>query len=135
MTNQPPSLGTKDSAKGFKLKLYCIVEDDSNAFPVNILSNESIGDLKKAIKTAKKPDLDNIAADNLTLWKANIPIVKDTNYRKVVDDVKKDRNNKMGPADFVNKHIPKVLPKMIQIVVELPQRVRKRDQDEDDAGE
>ncbi|KAF9993012.1 hypothetical protein BGZ80_008312, partial [Entomortierella chlamydospora] len=74
MANQPPSLETEDSAKGVELEFFCILERESTAFPVKIFSSQNIGNLKKAIKAEKKPDLDNIAADKLTLWKAEIPI-------------------------------------------------------------
>ncbi|KAF9367938.1 hypothetical protein BGX21_006946, partial [Mortierella sp. AD011] len=122
MANQPPSLETGDSVKGVELEFFCIVEKESTAFPVKIFSNQNIGNLKNVIKEAKKRRLDEFAADELTLYKAEIPIVEGANYKKVVDDTKKDRNNKMGPADLVREHISKVLSKTIQIVVELPKQ-------------
>ncbi|ORZ04326.1 hypothetical protein BCR41DRAFT_425991 [Lobosporangium transversale] len=53
------------SSEPTKLKLFCIVEGEP-AFSVNINSDQTIDDLKDAIK-AKKPGLDHVAANLLTL--------------------------------------------------------------------
>ena len=45
----------------------------STAFPVDIESHATVGHLKDAIKEKKKPRLDHIAADELTLYKVSIP--------------------------------------------------------------
>src|ERR1700761_1254678 len=44
----------------------------STAFPVDIESHATVGHLKDAIKEKKKPRLDHIAADELTLYKVSI---------------------------------------------------------------
>ncbi|KAG0199074.1 hypothetical protein BGX28_007600 [Mortierella sp. GBA30] len=60
-------------------KLFCLVNGEavSNAFPVKIPSDETIGDLKKLIKAEKSPDFDDITADRLTLWHVSVPIAED----------------------------------------------------------
>jgi hypothetical protein len=57
------------------LTVYCLVDGEStmNAFPVPISSAETVGDLKDKIKTEKAPEFDDIAADELNLWKVSIP--------------------------------------------------------------
>ncbi|KAG1851048.1 hypothetical protein DFJ58DRAFT_729029 [Suillus subalutaceus] len=57
-----------------KLKLNCIVlgDDPSHAFEIKIAPTESVSALQKAIKDAKKPHFDHVAADNLKLWKVKI---------------------------------------------------------------
>jgi hypothetical protein len=58
------------------LQLNCWVfgDDDSQVFPIKIGNKESVGTLKKAIKEEKKPVLDHVTADSLTLWKVSIPV-------------------------------------------------------------
>ncbi|ORY93712.1 hypothetical protein BCR41DRAFT_376026 [Lobosporangium transversale] len=55
-----------------ELKIFCIVEGEATSFPVNTLSNRSVGELQQAIKAAKKPEIDMFAADKLTLYKVSI---------------------------------------------------------------
>ncbi|KAF9143511.1 hypothetical protein BGX20_007131, partial [Mortierella sp. AD010] len=74
--NRPPSMETENSTVATKLKLFCIVENESTSFSVEILDIETVDDLKKVIKTAKSNDLSKIDADRLTLWKASIPIAE-----------------------------------------------------------
>ncbi|KAF9376201.1 hypothetical protein CPB97_010991 [Podila verticillata] len=58
-----------------RLSLFCLVDGEaaSNAFPVNIMPSKTIGDLKDLIKTKKAPRFDDVAADELTLWRVSIP--------------------------------------------------------------
>ncbi|KAF9279974.1 hypothetical protein BGZ88_012443 [Linnemannia elongata] len=53
------------------LNLFCLVDGESasSVFPVKLPMDDSIGDLKKLIKTEKAPEFDDIAADKLTLWR------------------------------------------------------------------
>src|ERR1700761_2594701 len=44
-----------------------------SSFSVTIQSSKTVDDLKDAIKEKKKPRLDHIAADELTLYKVSIP--------------------------------------------------------------
>ena len=59
------------------LNLFCLVDGEgtSNAFIVRIESTKIIGDLKELIKTEKAPRFDDVAADELTLWRISMPIV------------------------------------------------------------
>ncbi|KAG0273467.1 hypothetical protein BGZ96_004838, partial [Linnemannia gamsii] len=60
------------------LTLFCLVDGEatSQAFPVEIESTKTIGDLKDAIKAKKAPEFDDTAANKLTLWRVSIPKVK-----------------------------------------------------------
>ncbi|KAG2039316.1 hypothetical protein BDR03DRAFT_259861 [Suillus americanus] len=55
------------------LKLNCIVlgDDLSHAFEIKIAPTESVSALRKAIKDAKKPHFDHVAADYLKLRKVS----------------------------------------------------------------
>ncbi|KAH7028519.1 hypothetical protein BKA57DRAFT_431333 [Linnemannia elongata] len=57
------------------LTLFCLVDGEPtfNAFPVEIESTKTIGNLKDLIKTKKAPRFDDVAADELTLWRVSIP--------------------------------------------------------------
>ncbi|KAF9368007.1 hypothetical protein BGX21_006900, partial [Mortierella sp. AD011] len=55
-----------------KVKLFCILDGDITAFPCNISSDESVGDLKDAIKKKQSPLLDDIRANDLILWRVFI---------------------------------------------------------------
>jgi hypothetical protein len=59
------------------LSLFCIVEGEpqSKKFSVKPTQADTIDDLKDLIKTKKPPRFDDIAADELTLWRVSIPIV------------------------------------------------------------
>ncbi|KAF9948462.1 hypothetical protein BGZ70_002209 [Mortierella alpina] len=60
------------------LSLFCLVDRDavSNAFPIDIPSSQTVGHLKKLIKTEMSPDFDDITAEKLTLWQVAIPTTK-----------------------------------------------------------
>ncbi|KAF9314604.1 hypothetical protein BG003_003982 [Podila horticola] len=89
------------------MRLFCLVngEPTSNAFPVEIKSTKTIGDLKDLIKTKKTPEFDDIAADKLTLWRVTIPITDDDNEIPILlNNITSDRK-KFGPkplTSFVN---------------------------------
>ncbi|KAF9147863.1 hypothetical protein BGX21_006822, partial [Mortierella sp. AD011] len=58
---------------GDKIKLFGLLDGDSSAFEVKLEAHDSIAALKEAIKEKKKPRLDDIAADELTLWHVSLP--------------------------------------------------------------
>ncbi|KAI8594854.1 hypothetical protein EDD21DRAFT_65187, partial [Dissophora ornata] len=102
------------------LNFFCLVNGESTSFPVEIDSTKTIGDLKDAIKAKKAPRLDDVAADELILWRVSIPLVP-----------KKDRKN-ISLSDVLSKeeldetddlsHVFKVMPpkKTIHIIVQRP---------------
>jgi Crinkler effector protein N-terminal domain len=65
----PPSLPSGPQLDHHNLELNCFIfdEDPSQVFPVKITNTESVGTLMKAIKEEKKPALDHVDADPLTL--------------------------------------------------------------------
>ncbi|KAF9397484.1 hypothetical protein BGZ76_008384, partial [Entomortierella beljakovae] len=56
------------------IKIFCVVDSDSTPFPVDINPNDTIGDLKKAIKKEKAFEFAEIDADKLALWHINLEI-------------------------------------------------------------
>jgi len=73
-------------------KIWCIIIDERTPFSVKIDQTESVDDLKKCIKTEKKPILDAFAADQLTLYKIHVETTK-TTYTTIVQDISQDLNN------------------------------------------
>ncbi|KAF9920028.1 hypothetical protein BGZ67_001615, partial [Mortierella alpina] len=55
------------------LTLFCLVDGDSMPFSVDIDASKTVDHLKKLIKTEKTPRFDDVAADELTLWRVSIP--------------------------------------------------------------
>jgi Crinkler effector protein N-terminal domain len=64
---------TQQPAPDLELCLLCWVrgEDHNSIFPVKISGTETIGALKKAIRKEMEPDLDDIPAGALKLWKVS----------------------------------------------------------------
>ncbi|KAF9416742.1 hypothetical protein BGZ76_004608, partial [Entomortierella beljakovae] len=56
-----------------KIKLFCILDGDSSAFPVKLEVEDTIGELKKAIKEENPNDLQDVDADMLIIWRVSIP--------------------------------------------------------------
>ncbi|KAF9991786.1 hypothetical protein BGZ79_003981, partial [Entomortierella chlamydospora] len=55
-----------------KVKLFCILDGDSTAFPVKVAADETVGELKKAIKGEKPNDLQDVDADKLVLFRVSV---------------------------------------------------------------
>ncbi|KAG8891282.1 hypothetical protein FRB99_003729 [Tulasnella sp. 403] len=54
-----------------KMRLWCALEGTHDVFSVRVGDTDDVGDLKQAIKKELSPELDGIAAPDLTLWKIN----------------------------------------------------------------
>src|SRR5258708_32962766 len=61
--------------------IFCFVDGDDATFPVTFNAAQTVGRLKEAIRTAKSPKLDDIAADELKLYRIEIEIEK-ARYKK-----------------------------------------------------
>ncbi|KAK5796968.1 hypothetical protein F5H01DRAFT_418781 [Linnemannia elongata] len=113
------------------LTLFCLVDGEatSNAFPVEIESTKTIGDLKKLIKAEKAPRFDDVAADELTL--ARLHHDDDDNDLPVLLDsvpVKK----KLRATNKLSMVFDADLPEdTIHVIVQRPLPVAKRDREED----
>ncbi|KAF8949847.1 hypothetical protein BGZ46_004913, partial [Entomortierella lignicola] len=55
-----------------KVRLFCILDGDSTAFPVKVATDETVGELKKAIKGEKPNDLQDVDADKLILFHVSV---------------------------------------------------------------
>ncbi|KAF9297438.1 hypothetical protein BGZ74_009829 [Mortierella antarctica] len=107
------------------MQLFCLVdgESTSNAFSVEIDPTKTISDLKKLIKTVKTPPrFDDIAADELTLWRISIPVVLANKHRPVVvSNIQSESKIKLDPKDDLSDVFEDQPPKeTIHILVQRP---------------
>lgn len=63
---------TMTDTQSINWKIFCVVVDEKVPFSVKIQSDATVDELKKAIKEKQKPKLDNFAASDLTLFKADL---------------------------------------------------------------
>ncbi|KAF9086616.1 hypothetical protein BGX27_003151, partial [Mortierella sp. AM989] len=54
------------------IKLFCIIDGDSTAFSVKIEPEDTVDDLKDAIKKKQSPLFDHIRASELNLWSVDV---------------------------------------------------------------
>ena len=101
--------------------LYCVVEGESTSFPVEISSDKSIGQLKKAIKLEKSNDLRDVDADKLTLWKVSIPVIAANKHQPVLLSAIDSPTEIEDPTDDIADVFTKTPPKKtIHIIVQRP---------------
>ncbi|KAF8917506.1 hypothetical protein BGZ58_005109, partial [Dissophora ornata] len=104
------------------LTLFCLVsgEPASSAFPVEVSSDKTIGQLKDAI-VAKKPNaFEHIDANDLALWRVTVPVDDDDEDPPILLDTLSEKK-KLHPTDDlpdVFKETP--LKKAIHILIERP---------------
>ncbi|KAI1302690.1 hypothetical protein EDD11_005566 [Mortierella claussenii] len=69
-----------------RLPFFCLVDGEatSNAFPVSTSTTTTVGELKDLIKTKKAPRFDDVAADELTLWRVSILVVPADKHKPIV---------------------------------------------------
>ncbi|KAG0195319.1 hypothetical protein BGX28_001665, partial [Mortierella sp. GBA30] len=100
--------------------LFCLVDGvaTSKAFPVDIKSSKTIGDLKKLIKAEQSPDFDDIVANNLTLWRVSVPDVNQ-GFAITIDalDDKMELNN---PRTRLSKLFPEGSDDDTYVIVQRP---------------
>lgn len=110
--------------KPLTLTLFCLVDGEatSQAFSVDIEQTKTVDQLKKVIKTEKAPRFDDVAADELTLWRVSIPIVEEDDELPILlDNVDDKVKKKLGPATRLSKVFPEDLPEeTIQVIVQRP---------------
>ncbi|KAH7030363.1 hypothetical protein BKA57DRAFT_401190 [Linnemannia elongata] len=103
------------------LTLFCLVDGEapSQAFPVEIESTKTIGNLKQRIKTEKSPRFDDFAADELTLWRVSFP---DDNLSSAIKvDALGDKTQLNNPRTRISTLFPESPDDNTYILVQRPQ--------------
>jgi hypothetical protein len=106
------------------LTLFCLVDREAttNAFPVEIESTKTIGDLKELIKTKKTNDFQDVDADKLTIWRVSIPDKDDDETPIKIDNVPESEKKKLRATNKVSV-IGAALPEStIHVIVQPPPR-------------
>ncbi|KAK5796917.1 hypothetical protein F5H01DRAFT_418729 [Linnemannia elongata] len=114
------------------LTLFCLVDGEatSNAFPVEIESTKTIGHLKKLIKAEKAPRFDDVAADELTLWRVSIHDDDDNDLPVLLDSVPVKK--KLRATNKLFMVFDADLPEdTIHVIVQRPLPAAKREREED----
>jgi hypothetical protein len=70
--------------------IFCILPDGNSAFPVDIEDTKTVGHLKKEVKAEKQPELDDFAANALTLYHIDVDISNKKEYIEKVNRVALD---------------------------------------------
>jgi hypothetical protein len=105
-----------------KIQIFCLALNGTfeNSFPIHIDTNETIGDIRRAIKREKNYER---PADELILWKVNIIPPDDARSleavidAKYIEDIKKE---KLFPYHFVS-HYFHDSSNIIRIIVQEPE--------------
>ncbi|KAF9944722.1 hypothetical protein BGZ70_004397, partial [Mortierella alpina] len=100
-----------------KTTLFCLVEGEtlSRAFSVKFLPDGNVDDLKELIKLRKAPRFDDLAADELNLWKVSIPIVADKHKMITLDTT--DIKDELDPRDDISAVFGGEPPKKSDIIL------------------
>jgi hypothetical protein len=100
------------------LTLNCLVDGGAtaDAFPVEIESTKTVGNLKQRIKAEQSPDFDDIVANKLTLWFVSIPKIKQSSAITIggLDD--KTKLNE--PRDSLSLAFPRAVDDNTYILVQ-----------------
>lgn len=104
-----------------KIKLFCIVDGESTAFPVDILQNLTFGDLKEAIKKKKAIEFSEFDADKLTLYLANIHI-NDEEDEAPIQLQAHPTAKRLQSVSKIAKMLPVIPEDTIHIIVQRPDR-------------
>ena len=102
------------------ITLYCLIHNEpiTNAFPIEIDENKTVGILKEMIKLKKAPR-SGYTADRLVLWRVNIP---DTTALKelVLKDNKEKGVQELIPMWKISKVFPKELSEDCTHIIVVP---------------
>ncbi|KAK3844279.1 MAG: hypothetical protein J3R72DRAFT_75783 [Linnemannia gamsii] len=102
------------------IKLFCLVDGEalSNAFPVEIESSKTIGDLKEVIKSKKKNDFQKIDANKLTLRLVLIP--DGSQQSAITPKALDDKTGLDNPRELISERFPESPDVKTYILVQRP---------------
>ncbi|KAG0342522.1 hypothetical protein BG000_003878 [Podila horticola] len=116
------------------LTLFCIVDGNSvsNAFEVEVESAKTVSALRKLIRAEKPNDFSDVDADQLTLWRASIPVVPPNRHKLIVlNEI--ESATELYPTEDLSDVFQETPPKKtIHIIVQRPPQAPKRDRDDDE---
>ncbi|KAG0334544.1 hypothetical protein BG004_000363, partial [Podila humilis] len=102
------------------LTLFCVVDGEATLFSVKVASTDSVHDLKKAVKAAKAPRFDDVAADELILWHISIRIPPPKERGPFVLN-EAESPTELDPSDDISEVFPEIpFKKTIHVIVQRP---------------
>ncbi|KAI1311546.1 hypothetical protein EDD11_003462, partial [Mortierella claussenii] len=111
------------------LTLFCVISGGlaSNAFPVQISSDETVGVLKNAIKANQTPAFDNIDANDLVVWCVTIPVDEDADD-EIITAAKVNAKRLLKGTATLSRAFNDLKKDTIHIIIERPKvaAARKR---------
>ncbi|KAF9348102.1 hypothetical protein BGX34_002669 [Mortierella sp. NVP85] len=104
------------------ISLFCLTNGDSTskAFPLSISSDSSVGDLKDLIKTKRNPRFSDVAADELTLWRVQVPVLAADKHKPVLLETLSSKEELLPTEDLSEVFRDPPLKHMVHIVIERP---------------
>jgi Crinkler effector protein N-terminal domain len=112
--------------------LFCLVhgEPTTNAFPVKIARTDTVGDLKKLIKSEKENDFHNIDANKLRLWSVNIHVDNTSSLEELVLENNKDKGvQELLPVKRINRvFTDEPADEHIHVIIERPPSIGKQNE-------
>ncbi|KAG0262774.1 hypothetical protein BGZ95_003963, partial [Linnemannia exigua] len=109
------------------LTLFCLVDGESliSAFPVEIKSSKTIGDLKDLIKAKNPETFIGVDAKDLALWRVSIPISDEDNddLPVLLDKVLVKDKKRLGAATRLSRIFHEdLLDGTVHVIVQRPSR-------------
>jgi hypothetical protein len=77
--------------------IFCLIEGQENPFSVKITSNETVDQLKEAIKAKKFKTLEDVEADTLKLYHVSILTCDPINKKTIINYVAKAQEEMKKP--------------------------------------
>ncbi|KAF9948463.1 hypothetical protein BGZ70_002210, partial [Mortierella alpina] len=120
--NIEPLSSTLASATSFSLNLHTVIDGVavSNAFPIDISFAQTVGHLKKLIKTEMSPEFDDITAEKLTLWQVAIPTTKNDEEGPISLETMSEKSKLLPTARLSKLYINCPAEDTIHILVQRP---------------
>ncbi|KAG0336155.1 hypothetical protein BG000_006872 [Podila horticola] len=104
------------------LTLFCLVDGEttSNAFPVKVSLDDTVGDLKNLIKTKKTNEFSDVDANQLTLWRVSIPVITAKRNKPIIL-TELGSKTELAPTDDISDVFQDQPPKKtIHVIVQRP---------------
>jgi hypothetical protein len=111
-------------------RIWCILHGEVNSLSVPFVGTQTVDQLKEAIKTAKRPRLDHIAANELNLYKINIAELDGKRRdERIEEELKKDDFHPLHETEELSETYGQGLPHgngMVHILVMPPRGESQR---------
>jgi hypothetical protein len=93
-------------------------QDPSHIFPIKIVSTETVGALRDAIKEKKKPAFDQVPADELVLW--HVSILVDDHFKENLKALALEAREPLLSVKRLSGIFPAPLEEHVHVIVRPP---------------